>query len=65
MIPYIGGKKKMQSWIIPNINKDIEIFFRNHDPIIECSECTKNAGFYLLDEPLCKKCLDKKSDEDK
>lgn len=26
MIPYIGGKKKMQSWIIPNINKDIEIY---------------------------------------
>ncbi len=26
MIPYIGGKKKMQSWIIPKINKDIEIY---------------------------------------
>jgi DNA adenine methylase len=26
MIPYIGGKKKMQSWIIPNINKDIEVY---------------------------------------
>jgi len=26
MISYIGGKKKMQSWIIPNINKDIEIY---------------------------------------
>ena len=26
MIPYIGGKKRMQSWIIPYINKDIEIY---------------------------------------
>jgi site-specific DNA-adenine methylase len=26
MIPYIGGKKKMQSWIIPKINKDIETY---------------------------------------
>jgi len=26
MIPYIGGKKKMQSWIIPHIDKDIEIY---------------------------------------
>jgi len=26
MIPYVGGKKKMQSWIIPNIDKDIEVY---------------------------------------
>ena len=26
MISYIGGKKKMQSWIIPNIDKDIEVY---------------------------------------
>ena len=26
MIPYVGGKRKMQSWIIPNIDKDIEVY---------------------------------------
>jgi len=26
VISYIGGKKKMQSWIIPNIDKDIEVY---------------------------------------
>jgi len=45
-------------------NNNIKVVLRNTNPIIKCTECSKNAYYYVNDEPICKKCSKEYSDND-